>query len=215
MLIKLISAKVTSLNNVDVTYLHISTDKEFTVPWDRDSYSERFELIFGCVYSEVEALDDLISEAIKTGETCALYLEIRDTFDSSDCETLEEEFQLKATAAHEFEMGGELTIETVEGTLSLQLPTTPDSQHSINSETIPRCNVEKIIEDIYATFKDETTARLSFALNTDVAFYIKYYDEQYNEYLFKAADFDGVVTLLRERGGSDYTVYEVCDGSRN
>lgn len=216
MLIELISTKVTALNSVDVTYTLLSTSEEFKVTWERDSYQERFELAPRVIYSEVEELDELICEAINTGETvdtdCSLYLEIRDTFDYWECENLGDQFQLEATADHEFDSDEGLTIETVEGTLFLQLPTTPDSQHSINGQQVPGCNVEQIIKDIYEMFNDETKARLSFALNTDIKSYAKYYDEDLEEYRFKATDWWGVTTILKESGGSDYTVYEVCDG---
>ena len=95
--IKFIKAERESLNKVAVTYFHNEFKQEFKVFWSNVHQTElnktyQYYLKADCL-SESLCLRDLVINEIKEGETqyddCKLYLELRDTFDRLDSESLE------------------------------------------------------------------------------------------------------------------------------
>lgn len=92
--IKLAGARRTTINSVEVAYELDGT--RFTVEWNNihpgTGETGDFDLMLN-VESTDEDLIYRVQEAIREGETDSnpdleLYLDIRDTFDSSDCDEL-------------------------------------------------------------------------------------------------------------------------------
>ncbi len=96
-MLKLQKAFRTSVNTVKVLYLHIERHQEFLVEWCNIHPSNGKICNYGLqlkVLSDSTEFCERIEKAIEEGEIDSnpdidLYLEIRDTFDSQDCEDFE------------------------------------------------------------------------------------------------------------------------------
>ncbi|UCE66645.1 MAG: hypothetical protein JSU85_01110 [Candidatus Zixiibacteriota bacterium] len=95
--IKLIKAFRVDKNQVKVLYRHKELRYEFLVEWNNirpdNGKVEQYDLMLN-VLSEYESFSERVINAIKKGEIdenpdLDLYLEIRDTFDCLDCESLD------------------------------------------------------------------------------------------------------------------------------
>lgn len=86
--IKLIKAFRISATRVGVMYVH--QGREFIVFWSNEN--QRYDLEINCL-AKNESLSERIEQAIKNGESddnsdVQIYLQLRDTFDSLDCESV-------------------------------------------------------------------------------------------------------------------------------
>ena len=85
-----------SENVVKVLYSHKERSQEFVIEWNNIHPSTgeagSYNLQIDCL-SNSENLNSIVETAIRDGEVegCDLYIELRDTFDSADCESLQGE----------------------------------------------------------------------------------------------------------------------------
>ena len=91
-MITLIKAFRADENTVYVMYAHNERAQRFVVEWSNihpeTGNIENYDLQLNCL-SGSEILNDIVKQAISDGEDSDLYLSIRDTFDSLDCEGVE------------------------------------------------------------------------------------------------------------------------------
>lgn len=95
--VELLKAFRVDENRVKVLYRHVQLAYEFLVEWNNvksdNGEVEQYDLTLN-VLSEYESFSEQVINAIKEGEIdenpdLDLYLEIRDTFDCLDCESLD------------------------------------------------------------------------------------------------------------------------------
>lgn len=91
-MITLIKAFRTNENTVNVMYYHQERKQYFVIEWSNihpeTGNTENYDLQITCL-SESEYLNELVKDAIRDGsEDSDLYLAVRDTFDSQDCESI-------------------------------------------------------------------------------------------------------------------------------
>lgn len=176
--IEFISAKRTSKHSVEATYALDNTP--FTVEWNNIHPGTGevcdYDLQAGAE-CEDEALAERIEDAISAGETddnadIDIYLFIRDKFDRGDAERLGVD-TLTATDCTIEKHGQTVVVkDEFDNTYEvfLQLPRTPDSQQTIDGDTVvfddefQAALYEKAKEHLYNLFDDADTARASFAL---------------------------------------------------
>ena len=86
----LIAAFRKTENSVGVMYFHKERRQEFVITWNNIDQGTgkalRYDLQVDCI-GRSESLNRLIEDAINDGD-CDLYLELRDTFDALDCESI-------------------------------------------------------------------------------------------------------------------------------
>lgn len=92
-IIKLIKVFRANQNTVKVLYFHRVRHQEFLIEWNNIHPSTgdvgQYDLEISCMSND-EILNLIVEDTIQAGESddnddCDLYIELRDTFDYSDC----------------------------------------------------------------------------------------------------------------------------------
>lgn len=125
-ILRFIKAERKSLNEVVITYLHKKYNTKFKVNWSNIHQTElnktdKYYLQLDCLSESIHVMI-VVDNAIREGDTydddCNLYLELRDTFDSNDCESLKYDLDLfKLTDTQIFAYEDLLQNEDEEGNL--------------------------------------------------------------------------------------------------